>query len=87
MKRSPDVSRRNFLKGSVAGAGALTAGVGAGLFMPRTVQAATPPTLPLPYCRDASTNPTTSPAIDNQAVLDPDDVRVRAWYYYSNGHG
>ena len=86
MKPSYDVSRRNFLKGSVAGAGVLTAGVGAGLFMPRTVQAA-PPTLPLPYCRDSLGNPTTTPATGNQLVLDPEDVRVKAWWYYSNGKG
>ena len=87
MKKVTDVTRRNFLKGSVIGAGAITAGVGTGLFMPGTVQAATAPTLPLPYCRDSLGNPTTTPAGDNQTVLDPDDVRIRAWYNYSTGHG
>ncbi len=86
MKKETDVSRRKFLKGSIIGAGALTAGVGTGLFLPSTAQAA-PPVLPLPYCRDKLGNPTTNPASNNLAVLDPDDVRVKAWYYYSSGHG
>ena len=86
MKKNPDVSRRNFLKTSVLGAGALTAGVGTGLFVPRTAHAA-PPTLPLPYCRDNLGNPTTTPAGTNTTALDPDDVRVLAWKYYSSGKG
>jgi hypothetical protein len=47
MKKETDVSRRSFLKGTVMGAGALTAGFGAGLLTPGTAHAA--PTLPLPY--------------------------------------
>lgn len=49
MKKETELSRRNFLKGSVLGAGALTVGVGSGLLMPGTARAAVPPTLPLPY--------------------------------------
>ena len=82
-EREPDVSRRNFLKGSIAGAGALTAGVGTGLFMPGTAQASLP-NLPLPYCRDSGGNPTTTPNASNIPVLDPDDVRVMTWWYYSS---
>jgi hypothetical protein len=41
MKKETDVSRRNFLKGTVMGAGALTAGFGAGLITrPRIAHAA-----------------------------------------------
>jgi anaerobic selenocysteine-containing dehydrogenase len=82
-KRGPDLSRRDFLKGSVVGAGALTAGVGTGLFMPGTAQASLP-SLPLPYCRDSGGNPTTTPALSNTPVLDPDDVRVMTWWFYSS---
>jgi hypothetical protein len=87
MKKETDVSRRNFLKGSVMGAGALTAGFAGGLVLPGTVEAATPPGFPLPYCRDNGGNPTTSPASTNTTVLDPDDVRCRAWYKYMTGSG
>ena len=87
MKKDPDVSRRNFLKGSIIGAGALTAGFGAGLVLPGTVQAA-PPTLPLPFCRDLGGNPsTTSGVAGNTTVLDVEDVRVMAWWYYNSGKG
>jgi len=82
-KRGPDLSRRNFLKGSVVGAGALTAGVGTGLFMPGTAQASLP-SLPLPYCIDSAGNPSTTPNGTNVPVLDPDDVRVMTWWYYSS---
>jgi hypothetical protein len=85
MKRDPNLSRRNFLKGTVMGAGALTAGVAGGLTLPGTAHAATPPVLPLPYCKDSGGNPTSTPASDNQTVLDPDDVRVMGWYFYTVG--
>jgi hypothetical protein len=84
MKKDPNVSRRNFLKGSLAGAGALTAGFGAGLTLPGKAHAATCPTLPLPYCKDSGGNPTNTPNASNQTVLDPDDVRVMTWWYYSS---
>jgi len=87
MKDDTDIGRRNFLKGSIAGAGALTAGFGGGLLLPETAHAATAPTLPLPYCRTSGGTPTTTPAADNITVLDPDEVRVRAWYWYSTGYG
>jgi hypothetical protein len=48
MKKDPVLSRRKFLQGSVLGAGAVTAGFGAGLLSPGTAHAAAP-TLPLPY--------------------------------------
>ncbi len=82
-KKEPDVSRRNFLKGSIAGAGALTAGVGTGLFIPGTARAQAP-TLPLPYCKDSEGTPTRTPNASNIPVLDPDDVRVMTWWYYSS---
>lgn len=87
MKENRDLSRRKFLKGSLVGAGALTAGVGAGLFMPSKAHAGTPPTLPLPYCRDSAGNPTATPHASNTTVLDVDDVRVMAWWMYNNGRG
>jgi anaerobic selenocysteine-containing dehydrogenase len=83
MKKDPDVSRRNFLKGSVMGAGALTAGLGAGLFVPGTARAQCP-VLPLPYCKDSGGTPTNTPNASNQTVLDPNDVRVMTWWYYSS---
>jgi anaerobic selenocysteine-containing dehydrogenase len=86
MKKDPNLSRRSFLKGSVMGAGALTAGVGAGLFVPSAAQASLP-TLPLPYCRDSLGNPTATANAGNTAVLDPDDVRVMTWWYYNSGKG
>jgi hypothetical protein len=86
MKKDPNLSRRNFLKGTVMGAGALTAGVGAGLFVPGTARASLP-VLPLPYCRDSLGNPSHTPSTSNTAFLDPDDVRVMAWYYYNSGKG
>lgn len=86
MKNDSDLSRRKFLKGSLVGAGALTAGFGSGIFLPGAVHAA-PPTMPLPYCRDSANNPTNTPAGTNQAVLDPDQVRVMAYYYFSTGNG
>jgi hypothetical protein len=86
MKKETDLSRRNFLKGTVMGAGALTAGFAGGLALPGTVHAGEP-ALPLPYCRDSSGNPSTTPAATNAAVLDPEQVRVMAWYYYSTGKG
>ena len=88
MKKETDFSRRNFLKGTVMGAGALTAGFGAGLVLPGTAHAAgAPPALPLPYCEDAYGSPTSTPATDNVTVLDVEEVRVRAWYAYSTGNG
>jgi anaerobic selenocysteine-containing dehydrogenase len=86
MKKERDLSRRNFLKGSVVGAGALTAGFAGGLVLPGTAQASLP-TLPLPYCRDSSNNPTATANAGNTAVLDPDDVRVMTWWYYNTGKG
>jgi len=86
MQKETDLSRRNFLKGSLMGAGALTAGMGAGLFVPGSAQASLP-VLPLPYCRDSGGNPTATPNAGNTAVLDPDDVRVLTWLYYNNGKG
>ena len=84
MKKDPNLNRRNFLKGTVMGAGALTAGFAGGLALPGTAHAATPPTLPLPYCKDSGGNPTNTPNGSNQTVLDPDDVRVMTWWYYSS---
>lgn len=84
MKEDANLSRRNFLKGTVMGAGALTAGVAGGLVLPAPAHAA-PISLPLPYCKDHLGNPTNTPASDNQPVLDPDDVRVMGWYYYTVG--
>jgi hypothetical protein len=86
MKKETDVSRRNFLKGTVMGAGALTAGFGGGLLTPGTVHAA-PPSLPLPFCKDSGGTPTTTAAATNQTVLDVEEVRLRAWWYYNNGKG
>ena len=86
MKKDPDLSRRNFLKGTVMGAGALTAGVAGGLVLPGAAQASLP-TLPLPYCRDSSNNPTNTPNAANTAILDVDDVRVMTWWYYNSGKG
>lgn len=86
MKKDQDLSRRNFLKGSVLGAGALTVGIGAGLVMPGTAHAAVL-SLPLPYCRDSLGNPTNTPAGTNTAVLDVDDVRLKTWWHYNNGKG
>jgi hypothetical protein len=88
MKKETDLNRRNFLKGSVMGAGALTAGFAGGLVLPGTADAATPPTMPLPYCRDSLGNPTNTPAATNDvSFLDPDEVRVMAYYYFSTGNG
>jgi hypothetical protein len=84
MKKDPNVSRRNFLKGTVMGAGALTAGFAGGLALPGTGHAADCATLPLPYCKDSGGNPTNTPNASNQTVLDPDDVRVMTWWYYSS---
>jgi hypothetical protein len=84
MKKKTDLGRRNFLKGTVMGAGALTAGFAGGLGLPSTVHAAAP-VLPLPFCKDSGGTPTRTPAVDNQTVLDPDDVRVMGWYYYTVG--
>jgi anaerobic selenocysteine-containing dehydrogenase len=86
MSKDGNLSRRNFLKGSLVGAGALTAGVGAGLFVPGTAQASLP-VLPLPYCRNSSNIPSKTPNTSNITVLDPDDVRVRTWWYYNSGKG
>ena len=86
MKKEADLSRRNFLKGSIIGAGALTAGFAGGLALPGAVHAAAP-TLPLPYCRDSLGNPTNTPAADNVTVLDPEQVRVMAYYHFSTGSG
>ena len=86
MKKDPNLTRRNFLKGTVMGAGALTAGVGAGLFVPSTAHAREL-ILPLPYCKDSGGNPTNTPAATNQTVLDPEDVRVMTWWYYNSGKG
>jgi len=83
MKKDADFSRRQFLKGSVIGAGALTAGFAGGLTLPGTAHAS-PPTLPLPYCKDSGGNPTNTPSATNQTVLDPNDVRVMTWWYYSS---
>ena len=83
MKKDPDVSRRNFLKGTVMGAGALTAGFAGGLVLPGKAHADCP-TLPLPYCKDSAGNPTNTPSPTNQTLLDPDEVRVRTWWYYSS---
>jgi hypothetical protein len=84
MKKDPNLSRRNFLKGTVMGAGALTAGFAGGLVLPSPAHAAAI-SLPLPYCRDKDGNPTATAAADNQPVLDPDDVRAMGWYYYTVG--
>lgn len=86
MKKESDLSRRNFLKGSIVGAGALTAGVATGLVLPGKAHA-TLPVLPLPYCRNASNQPRATPDPGRQTVLDPDDVRVMTWWYYNNGKG
>jgi hypothetical protein len=87
MKKDPNLSRRNFLKGTVMGAGALTAGFAGGLALPGTVHAAAPG-MPLPYCRDSGGTPTNTPAADNDvSFLDPDQVRVMAYYYFSTGNG
>lgn len=86
MKKEKDLSRRNFLKGAVVGAGTLTAGFAGGLALPGTAQASLP-VLPLPYCRDSLGNPSTTPNAGNTAVLDPDDVRVLTWWYYNSGKG
>jgi hypothetical protein len=86
MKKDPNLSRRNFLKGTVMGAGALTAGFAGGLVLPGTAQASLP-VLPLPYCRDSSNNPSHTPNAGNTAILDPDDVRVMTWWYYNSGKG
>jgi hypothetical protein len=83
MKREPDLSRRRFLKGSVLGAGALTAGFAGGLSLPGTAHASLP-VLPLPYAKDSLGSPTTTANPTNQTVLDPDDVRVMTWWYYSS---
>ena len=85
MKKDPNLSRRNFLKGTVMGAGALTAGVAGGLVLPGTAHAKTPPSFPLPYCRDSAGNPSHTPNAANTPILDPDDVRVMGWYYYTVG--
>ena len=71
MKEETRVSRRNFLKGSILGAGALTTGFGAGLVTPGKAHAA------LGYLsfQDAGT-----------PVIDPDYVRKRAYeHYYGSG--
>lgn len=48
VKKETDLSRRSFLKGSIMGAGALTAGFGAGLITsPGTAHAALPGYLPM----------------------------------------
>jgi hypothetical protein len=86
MKKETDLSRRKFLKGTVMGAGALTVGAGAGLFMPGTAHAREL-ILPLPYCKDSLGNPTNTPNASNETVLDPDDVRVMTWWYYNSGKG
>jgi hypothetical protein len=83
MKRKTDVSRRRFLKTSVMGAGALTAGFAGGLTLPGTAHASLP-VLPLPYAKDSGGSPTNTPSATNQTVLDPDDVRVMTWWYYSS---
>ncbi|MDY6837699.1 MAG: twin-arginine translocation signal domain-containing protein [Thermodesulfobacteriota bacterium] len=83
MKKETDLSRRKFLKGSVIGAGALTAGFAGGLGVPGTAHASLP-VLPLPYCKDSGGTPTNTPNASNQTVLDPDDVRVMTWWYYSS---
>lgn len=70
--RNDDVNRRNFLKGSLIGAGALTVGVGTGLFMPTTAHAA------LPYLKYHDAGAT---------VLDPDEVRRNAWFHYHTNGG
>jgi hypothetical protein len=86
MKKDPKLSRRNFLKGTVMGAGALTAGVAGGLALPGTARAAVPPSIPLPFCfAPDGVTPTTTPNASNVTVLDPDDVRVMGWYYYTVG--
>jgi hypothetical protein len=84
MKKDPNLSRRNFLKGTVMGAGALTAGFAGGLVLPGPAHAAAI-SLPLHYCKDSYGNPTNTPASDNIPVLDVDDVRVKGWYYYTVG--
>ena len=87
MKKDPNLSRRNFLKGSLVGAGALTAGFAGGLALPGAVLAAAP-TIPLPYCRDSLGNPTNTPAATNDvSFLDPEQVRVRAYHYFSTSKG
>lgn len=93
MKKETDLSRRNFLKGTVMGAGALTVGAGAGLFTPGTAQASLP-ALPLPYCRVysggnwvPSADPGSFSPSYRKAILDPDDVRVMTWWYYNSGKG
>jgi len=83
MKKDPNLSRRNFLKGSVMGAGALTAGFAGGLTLPGTAHASLP-VLPLPYAKTIGGVPTATPSATNQTVLDPDDVRVMTWWYYSS---
>jgi len=70
MKKETKLSRRNFLKGTVMGAGALTAG---SLIVPSTAHAAAP-TLPLPF-DDGAGNP----------VLDVGLVRKLGWKHYFNG--
>jgi hypothetical protein len=82
MKKETDLDRRKFLKGSVIGAGVLTTGFATGLSLPGKAHASLP-TLPLPYCKDSLGNPTNTPSGTNQTVLDPDDVRVMTWWYYS----
>jgi hypothetical protein len=83
MKEDPDLGRRKFLKGSLIGAGALATGFAGGLAVPGTAHASLP-ALPLPYCKDSVGNPTNTPSATNQTVLDPDDVRVMTWWYYSS---
>jgi anaerobic selenocysteine-containing dehydrogenase len=72
MKKEPDVSRRNFLKGTVMGAGALTAGFGAGLLTPVTAQGAM---LPYPFTKPGGSFP----------LLDVDDVTRYAYDGYFAG--
>ena len=83
MKKDPNVSRRNFLKGTVAGAGVLTAGFAGGLALPGTAHASLP-VLPLPFAKDGLGNPVNTVNTSNVPVLDPDDVRVMTWWYYSS---
>ena len=74
MKKDPNLSRRNFLKGTVMGAGALAAGVGASSLITPSIAHAAAPSLPLPS-DDGAGNP----------ILDVDLVRKLAWKHYFNG--
>jgi anaerobic selenocysteine-containing dehydrogenase len=72
MTMEKDLSRRNFLKGSIVGAGALTTGFGAGLVVPGVARAAIPTAFPYPFTKPSTT----------AGLIDVDYVTHRAYNGY-----